>query len=189
MLTKWMLMMGCVIIILCWWLDVYSSSHADDSMFTAVSTRAAASFSSVLYQLDTWSLGEWQQAQLLHIMCSGSEASSLLMLEDFVYHSTQRLRVIKKKKEWHLDTWCSSDNWTRCHLATRRVTLGYLVSKWHLDTWSLDASPPHNLVRSLLGWLIVFALKVAGFALKPWGVNFRSHRFDEIKSKRDRARR
>jgi len=31
--------------------------------------------------------------------CSGSEAGSYLRLIDFVYHSTLRLRVIKKKKK------------------------------------------------------------------------------------------
>jgi len=32
-------------------------------------------------------------------MCSGSEAGSYLRLIDFVHHSTQGLRVIKKKKK------------------------------------------------------------------------------------------
>jgi len=38
------------------------------------------------------------RAQVHAEMCSGSEAGSHLRLEDFVYHSTLGLRVIKKKK-------------------------------------------------------------------------------------------
>ena len=38
------------------------------------------------------------EVQLLHIMCSGSEAGSYVRLIDFVYHSTLGLRVIKRKR-------------------------------------------------------------------------------------------
>ena len=43
--------------------------------------------------------GKGQTNNYFAEMCSGSEAGSYLRLIDFVYHSTQGLRVIKKKKK------------------------------------------------------------------------------------------
>jgi len=47
---------------------------------------------------DVGAIGPRTENKYFTEMCSGSESGSYLRLIDFVYHSTLRLRVIKKKK-------------------------------------------------------------------------------------------
>jgi len=59
-------------------------------------------FGDGMQKLDYWVSSEFENNYFTE-MCSGSEAGSYLRLIYFVFHSTQGLRVIKKKGR--LDYW------------------------------------------------------------------------------------